>query len=106
LTNSLAICYTKSIVELTFEWDEYKNKQNQKQHGISFEDAKFVFNDPNKVILPDLYHSEEEERWLAIGMVNRVLFVVFTERDDNVIRIISARIGTKAEEKLYNENNS
>jgi uncharacterized protein len=94
------------MVELTFEWDEDKNKLNQQQHGISFEDAKFVFNDPYKVILPDLYHSEAEERWLAIGMVNRVLFVVFTERGDNIIRIISARIGTKAEEKLYNENNS
>jgi uncharacterized DUF497 family protein len=94
------------MLELTFEWDEDKNKLNQLQHGISFEDAKFVFNDPYKVILPDLYHSEAEERRLAIGMVNRVLFVVFTERSDNVIRLISARVGTKAEEKLYNENNS
>jgi uncharacterized DUF497 family protein len=92
--------------ELTFEWDEAKNKLNQQLHGIAFEDAKFVFNDPNKVILPDLYHSESEERWLAIEMVNHILFVVFTGRDENVIRIISARIGTKAEEKLYNENNS
>jgi len=92
--------------ELIFEWDEDKNKLNKKIHGITFEDAKFVFNDPFKIILPDLYHSEKEERWLAIGMVNRVLFVVFTEKDNNVIRIISARIGTKAEEKLYNEQNS
>jgi uncharacterized protein len=91
--------------ELIFEWDEDKNKLNKKIHGITFDDAKFVFNDPNKIILPDLYHSEKEERWLAIGMVNRVLFVVFTERDDNVIRLISARVGTKAEEKLYNEQN-
>jgi len=92
--------------ELIFEWDEDKNKLNKKIHGITFEDAKFVFNDPLKIILPDLYHSEEEERWLAIGMVNRVLFVVFTEKDDNVIRLISARVGTKAEEKLYYEQNS
>jgi len=48
------------MVELTFEWDEEKNKLNQQIHGIAFEDAKFVFNDPHKVILPDLYHSEEE----------------------------------------------
>ena len=68
------------MTELTFEWDEAKNKLNQKQHGIAFEDAKFVFNDPFKIILPDLYHSEKEERWLAIGLVRRVLFVVFTER--------------------------
>ena len=58
---------------------------NQKLHGIAFEDAKFVFNDPFKIILPDLYHSEKEERWLVIGIVGRVLFVVFTERGENII---------------------
>ena len=92
--------------EIIFEWDEKKNKLNQKLHGITFEDAKFVFNDPLKVILPDLYHSEKEERWLAIGFVNRVLFVVFTEQSENIIRIISARVGTKAEERLYNDVNN
>ena len=90
---------------MIFEWDEEKNKQNQKLHGIAFEDAKFVFNDPFKIILPDLYHSEKEDRWLAIGIVSRVLFVVFTERSENVVRIISARAGTKAEERLYNDHN-
>ena len=54
--------------------------------------------------MPDLYHSEKEERWLAIGIVSRVLFVVFTERSENVIRIISARTGTKAEKRLYNDH--
>jgi len=94
------------VPEITFEWDEKKNKQNQQRHGITFEDAKFVFNDPFKVILPDLYHSEKEERWLAIGVVSRVLFVVFTERGENTIRIISARAGTKAEKELYNDHNN
>jgi uncharacterized DUF497 family protein len=106
LARSIIICYTKSITELSFEWDEEKNKLNQKLHGISFEDAKFVFNDPFKVILPDLFHGGEEERWLAIGIVGRVLFVVFTERSENNIRIISARTGTKSEERLYNDNNN
>ena len=64
-----------------------------------------VFDDPGKIILPDLYHSEKEERWLAIGVVSHLLFVVFTERSENVIRIISARIGTKAEERFYNDHN-
>ena len=91
--------------EITFEWDDKKNKLNQKLHGIAFEDAKFVFNDPSRIILPDLYHNEEE-RWLAIGLVSRVLFVVFTERGENIIRIISARAGTKAEERLYNDHNN
>ena len=93
------------MLEITFEWDEKKNKLNQKLHGITFEDAKFVFNDPFRVILPDLYHSEKEERWLVIGIVSRILFVVFTERGENIIRIISARVGTKAEERLYNDHN-
>ena len=94
------------MLEITFEWDEEKNRQNKKLHGIGFEDAKFVFNDPLKIILPDLYHSKTEERWLAIGLVSRVLFVVFTERSENIIRIISARTATKAEEGLYNDQNS
>ena len=82
------------MAEITFQWDEEKNKKNQKLHGIAFEDAKLVFNDPLKIILPDLYHSDKEERWLAIGIVSRILFVVFTERSENIIRIISARVGT------------
>ena len=94
------------MAEIVFEWDEEKNKKNKKLHGIDFEDAKFVFNDPLKIILPDLYHSKEEERWLAIGIVSRVLFVVFTERSENTIRIISARTATKAEEELYNDQNN
>jgi len=44
--------------------------------------------------------------WLAIGLVSRVLFVVFTERDEKIVRIISARVGTKAEERLYNDHNN
>jgi len=93
------------MAEMVFEWDENKNKLNQKLHGITFDDAKFVFKDPLRIILPDLYHSEKEERWLAIGCVSRVLFVVFTERSENIIRIISARTATKAERKLYNDKN-
>ncbi|MDR1904390.1 MAG: BrnT family toxin [Treponema sp.] len=92
------------MIELSFEWDEEKNKLNQERHGISFEDARFVFNDPKKVILPDLFHSGDEERWIAIGIVNNVLFVVYTERGE-VIRLISARPATKAEEGIYHENN-
>ena len=50
------------MLEIIFEWDVEKNKLNKKLHSIVFEDAKFVFNDPLKIILPDLYHSEDEER--------------------------------------------
>jgi uncharacterized DUF497 family protein len=92
------------MLENTFEWDEDKNKLNHKMHGITFEDAKFVFSDPCKVILPDLFHGGKEERWLVIGIVSRVLFVVFTERSEK-IRLISARTATKAEERLYYDHN-
>jgi uncharacterized DUF497 family protein len=90
--------------DLSFEWDDEKNKLNQEKHGISFEVARFVFNDPGKVILPDLFHSGDEERWIAIGMVNKALFVVYTERGKS-IRLISARPATKAEKEIYHENN-
>jgi uncharacterized DUF497 family protein len=90
--------------ETIFEWDDEKNRLNQKSHGIAFEDAKYVFNDPHKIILPDLYNSGKEERWLVIGVVNKVLFVVFTERGEN-IGLISARSATKAEKRLYHDHN-
>jgi uncharacterized DUF497 family protein len=50
------------MYELSFELDIKKDKLNKKLHGISFDDAKFVFNDPLKIILPDLYHGTKEER--------------------------------------------
>jgi uncharacterized DUF497 family protein len=90
--------------DISFEWDDEKNKLNQKKHGISFETARFVFNDPGKVILPDLLHSSEEEQWITIRMVNKILFVVYTEQGKS-IKLISARSATKAEKELYHENN-
>jgi uncharacterized DUF497 family protein len=92
--------------ELHFIWDEKKNKRNQRLHGISFEDAKHVFNDPNKIIIPDIAHGEEtEERWNLLGLADKLQFVVYTEERDTVIRIISARIATMAEQEAYNVGN-
>lgn len=54
--------YIQDMSEIIFKWDKEKNRLNQERHGIAFEDATFVFNDPCKVILPDLYHSAIEER--------------------------------------------
>jgi uncharacterized DUF497 family protein len=86
-----------------FEWDDQKERKNRKIHYIAFEDAKHVFNDPRRIIIPDITHGDEE-RWNVLGLVNQVLFVVYTEREDR-IRIISARIATKAEEEVYNDSN-
>ena len=88
---------------MKFAWDEDKNRKNINKHGISFQMATRVFLDDHVIILPDEIHSIEENRNIAIGMVGRVLFVVFTERTDT-IRIISARRATKLEEMLYDDN--
>lgn len=89
---------------MKFEWDENKNEINKRKHGISFETAKLVFEDKNMIEIIDRFHSTlEEERYYAIGMVENVLTVVFTERVEN-IRIISARPATKDEEEIYYGN--
>ena len=91
---------------MTFEWDENKDRLNQKNHdGISFEYAARVFLDSKRIEILDENHSDEsEERYNVIGCVERILFVVYTERGNDNIRIISARRATPKEEKLYYEN--
>ena len=91
---------------MTFEWDENKDSLNQKNHdGISFEYAARVFLDSKRIEMLDENHSDEsEERYNVIGCVERILFVVYTERGSDNIRIISARRATPKEEKLYYEN--
>lgn len=85
---------------MTFEWDEDKNVKNKIKHKISFETAAYVFFDPAHVEMFDFEHSIDEDRYIAIGMVGEVIFVVFTERKDN-IRLISARLATDLERRLY-----
>ena len=85
---------------MKFEWDEYKNEINKKKHQISFETAAYVFDDPEYIEMFDFEHSIEEDRYIAIGQVGEILFVVFTERKD-AIRLISARLATEAERRLY-----
>lgn len=90
--------------DLKFEWDEEKNMLNQRKHGISFETAAYVFEDENYIEMFDFEHSIEEDRYIAIGCVGDVLFVVFTERKEN-IRLISARLANEAERRLYYDQN-
>ena len=83
-----------------FEWDETKAKENIKKHGVSFETAAKIFNDINRIEIYDEIHSIEEDRYITIGLADKVLFVVYTERNPN-IRLISARIATENERKMY-----
>lgn len=85
-----------------FEWDENKEKSNFRKHGISFSEGESVFYDSNSLTMPDPDHSIEEQRFIDIGTSNknRILVVVYTEREDR-IRIISVRKATNAERKKY-----
>ena len=71
-----------------------------KKHKISFETAAYVFDDPYYIEMFDFEHSVDEDRYIAIGKVGDIVFVVFTERKDT-IRLISARLATNAERSLY-----
>ena len=85
---------------MIFEWDEDKNTINKQKHKISFETAIHVFDDLDYIEIYDFEHSSYEDRYIAIGRVGDILFVVFTERGGN-IRMISARLATEAERRLY-----
>ena len=90
---------------IRFDWDEKKNKTNQKKHGVSFEEAQGVFFDDEALVYDDPNHSENEERFLIYGksFKLRVLLVCHCYRaDESVIRIISARKATSNERFFYN----
>ncbi|MCG5057010.1 MAG: BrnT family toxin [Limnoraphis sp. WC205] len=90
--------------KISFQWDEQKNKINQQKHGISFEEAESVFLDDYAVQFWDENHSEDEERFLLLGLSSkmRILLVVHCFREEEaIIRIISARKATKNESKEY-----
>ena len=89
-------------MSLAFEWDADKARQNIKKHGVSFEEASTVFADPLALTIYDPLHSEEEDRFVALGESERrrLLVVCFTDREDK-IRIISARVATRKERKDY-----
>ena len=89
-----------------FEWDVHKNEANVRKHKISFEEAETVFYDENARIIADPEHSQDEDRFIILGLssVLRLLVVCHCYRqNDEVIRIISARKATKNETKYYGE---
>ena len=86
---------------MDFGWDPKKAAANLAKHGVDFEVAKDVFFDPAALLEFD-DSEEDEERWHIIGLARgRVYFIVFTERNNDVKRIISARKATKREERDY-----
>ena len=89
-----------------FEWDESKAKSNLKKHGVSFEEAQSVFFDENARIVPDPEHSDDEDRFILLGISAnvRILTVCHCYRqDEKTVRIISARKATNHEAMQYQE---
>jgi len=88
----------------SFEWDESKDKENQKKHNVSFSIAQHAFLDPHRIIVEDIEHSSEENRYYCIGRVGEdVITVRFTFRG-NVVRIYGAGYWRKGR-KIYEEKN-
>ena len=87
---------------LQFEWDHRKEVSNRKKHGVSFDEARTVFDDPVYVDFYDPDHSYDEHRYIIIGQAQRgwLLIVSYTERE-NLVRLISAREVTRGEREAY-----
>ena len=91
--------------ELQFEWDERKDGENQRKHGVTFEEARTVFFDDHGILIADPDHSDDEERFILIGIssVLRNLVVCHCYRGGDVIRIISARKANRTERDQYQQ---
>lgn len=89
---------------MEFEWNSNKARLNFEKHGVAFQEAVTVFNDPLSFTFPDPDHSFGENRYIIIGLsqLGQLLVVAHTERSDN-LRIISARKATRQEEQFYEE---
>jgi uncharacterized DUF497 family protein len=85
-------------------WDPAKALINSGKHGVDFEEAATVFRDPLLLVQPDLEHSQEEERWIALGKSARqLLLVVVHTEDERTIRLISARKAEPRERRHYEQ---
>jgi uncharacterized DUF497 family protein len=92
---------------MRFEWDANKNRSNLKKHGLDFETASAVFDDPNALSIPDRIENDEE-RWQVIGSIENMFIVLVAhtirlENEEEVVRIISARAASKTERRAYEE---
>jgi uncharacterized protein len=92
------------MAELRFEWDPKKNRENRRRHKISFEEAETAFADEHGLLMADPEHSEDEGRFILLGLsaTLRLLVVCHTYREqDELIRLISARKADRSERAQY-----
>jgi len=96
--------YNIIIKEIRFTWDQQKSKSNEAKHQVSFDEAKTVFSDSHARIIADPDHSEDEDRFIILGISSRLRILVVCHcyrENDELIRIISARKATKKEASSY-----
>lgn len=92
---------------ITFEWDEAKDQANVSKHGVDFEEASTVFTDENARIIADPDHSDEEDRFVIMGVSHNLNILVVCHcyrQEGQVIRIISARKANRMERFVYKEH--
>ncbi len=92
------------MTDLRFVWDEKKNRENIRKHGVSFDEAQSVFLDENAIRFYDPDHSHDEDRFIMLGISIRLRVLVVCHcyrEDDTVIRLISARKADKHEAQDY-----
>jgi len=90
--------------DIVFEWDETKNKVNVQKHGVSFEEAESVFFDDFALLIADPDHSENEDRFVLLGLSAKLRLLLVChcfEVDDGLIRVISCRKASRKEIPLY-----
>ena len=96
--------YNICMETIRLEWDPNKAKINVKKHGVTFKEAQSVFQDPEALVIDDPDHSQEEERFIILGLSQKANLLVVCHcyrESDNVIRIISARKATTTETEQY-----
>jgi len=94
----------EQFLDMLFDWDVNKSKANERKHGISFLEAMTVFGDTNAVLMDDDKHSDDEDRFILLGMSKEtnLLMVCHCYRDEHdAVRLISARKANKYEERVY-----
>jgi len=98
----MVIKYPRPPMSLVFEWDDEKAAVNVEKHGVTFEEASTAFGDLLSLTVDDPLHSENEDRYVLLGMsqAGRLLVVVHVDRDER-IRLISARRANKHERRTY-----
>ncbi len=101
--------YTGVVTELRFAWDPRKAASNRAKHGVTFEEARTAFYDPAALVIADPEHSQEEDRFVLLGLSERLRLVVVVHchrESSNVIRLISARRATRTEQRQYVERST